>query len=577
MCHSLRAALTITVTFILNVAALTGCRSHPSNTGPPLPATSTTNPAPGTPVSSPRFVDVADTAGLRYQWRIEGKRPVNILQSIGNGCAFLDYDNDGNLDILLVGSRLGLYRGDGRGHFTDVTRAVHLDTLAGRFLGCAVGDYDNDGWDDIYISGFRTGLLLHNDGGRAFSDVTRAAGLKPQPWGTSCGWADVDGDGRLDLFVANYVRFGPEPGIPQLCNSRGVMGVCPPRAYKPLHGVLFRNLGQGRFTDASSLLNLKSTSGCGLGAAFAPLDESGRPALAIANDETPGDLLSPGGHGKTAHYTNMGLSSGMAYDRDGNVHAGMGTDWGDYDGDGRLDLFVAAFRGETKSLYHNDGRGAFSDASYLSGLATPTIPYVAFGCKWLDYDNDGWLDLMVANGHVQDNIRQVDTSTSYRQITQLFHNRGGARPVFDAVGAAAGAAFRRPILGRGVAVGDYNNDGRMDALVVDSEGQPLLLHNESAPVGHWLCVRLQGTASNRDGLGSLVTATVRGRKLLRLCHTDGSYMSASDRRVHFGLGPETVVDELRIRWPSGQTDTLRHIPCDRVITLREGETAGSDS
>jgi enediyne biosynthesis protein E4 len=540
-------------------------------------------------LSPARFTDVAATSGIHYRWEIAGKRPLNILQTIGNGCAFLDYDNDGNLDILLIGPHLALYRGDGHGHFTDVTRQMGLSGLAGHFLGCAVGDYDNDGYEDIYLSGYRTGLLLHNDRGRCFSDVTRQAGLKSQPWGTSCAWAEtVPGSGRLDLFVANYARFGTEPGIPQLCDSRGVQTSCGPREYTPLHGVFYRNLGNGRFATADQALDLTSTQGRGLGAAFAPLYASGPPSLVIANDELPGDLLDPvgvdtvQGRGRPIRYANIAPGAGVAYDRDGNVHGGMGADWGDYDNDGRFDLFVSTFHGEVKSLYHNDGNGLFSDASYLTGIAPVAMSSVAFGCKFFDFDNDGALDLIIANGHVQDNIDQIDASVTYRQKSCLLHNRisrnngnkqdglAGARVTFEDLSAAAGSDLQRAIVGRGLAVGDYDNDGREDVLIVDSEGSPLLLHNETVPTGHWLGVQLRGTHSNRDGIGAVLTATVRGRSLTRLCHTDGSYLSASDRRVHFGLGAADHVDTLIVRWPDSHVDRYKNLLGDRYMILREG-------
>ena len=518
-----------------------------------------------------KLVDRAATAGLNYAWQIPGPRPLNILQGIGNGCAFLDYDNDGCLDILLVGPRIALFRGDGKGRFSDVTRVMGLSGLSGAFLGCAVGDYDNDSYPDIYISGYRTGVLLHNDHGKRFSDVTARAGLKPQPWGTACAWAETEpGSGRLDLFVANYARFGAESGIPQLCMSHGVLTTCPPRSYAPLQGVFYRNMGGGRFQEASRVLNIGATHGRGLGAAFAPLDSSGLLSLVIANDEKPGDLLSPVKSAGGVQYTEIGAVAGIAYDRDANLHAGMGIDWGDYDNDGRLDLFVTAFQGEAKSLYHNDGSTNFTDAAYTARVAQPSLPYVTFGCKLFDVDNDGWLDLILANGHIQDNIRKIDTSTDYRQPTLLLHNLGGAPIAFDDVSARAGKDLQRPIVGRGLAVGDYDNDGRVDVLVVDSEGSPLLLHNESAPTGHWLGINLVGVRCNRDGIGAVVTAAAGGRTFTQLCHTDGSYLSASDKRVHFGLGTAATVDTLTIRWPGGHIDTLHNVAADRYLTVREG-------
>ncbi|MCW3054815.1 MAG: UnbV, partial [Chthonomonadales bacterium] len=492
-----------------------------------------------------------------------------ILQTIGNGCAFLDYDNDGDLDILLVGPKLALYRGDGKGHFTDVTHAVGLDRFAGHFLGCAVGDVDDDGFDDLYISGYRTGLLLRNSQGHRFEDITRSAGLKPQPWGTSCAFAETTpGSGRLDLYIGNYVRFGPD--LPQLCTESGVKTSCGPRYYTPIRGVFYRNDGHGHFTEATHQSGAATASGRTLGVAFADFDASGRPGLALANDEIQGDLLQPGGHG-SAVYQNVALVAGTALDRDGNVHGGMGEDWGDYDNDGRPDLFVATFAGESKSLYHNEGESHFIDRGIATGIGQPTAPFVAFGCKFLDYDNDSRLDLIIANGHVQDNADQVDHSASYRQTLQLFHNGGGpAAVVFEDVSTMCSLEARKPIVGRGLAVGDYDNDGRQDVLVVDAEGAPLLLHNRSEQPGHWLGVLLIGDKSNRDGYGAVLTAEFAGRRLVQQCQTDGSYLSASDRRVHFGLGSVSRVEKLTVRWPSGHTDVYSSLSADRYITLREG-------
>jgi len=553
---------------------LTGCRPQPHGDPGLMPP-----PAVVVPSGPPLFADVADRAGLHYQWVVAGKRPLNILQTIGNGGAFLDYDNDGSLDILLVGAdHVALFHGDGHGHFTDISQATGLAALKGHFLGCAVGDYDGDGYEDVYVSGYRTGRLLHNEAGKRFRDVTKEAGLKPQPWGTSAAWAEtVPGSGRLDLFVANYADFGPDPKkYPQLCDSHGVKTSCGPRYYTPLKGVLYRNGGGGRFADVSAQAGIPATNGRGLGVAWAPLEPGEAPSLAIANDEIAGDLLRPDTKA-AAHYTNIGTQSGTAFDRDGQIHGGMGTDWGDYAEDGRLDLFVATFQGEAKSLYHNDGSGQFSDVSFRTGLAQPSMPHVAFGCKLFDYDNDGHLDVVLANGHVQDNIHDIDTSATYKQPLQLFHNSGTTPVSFEDASAQGGPAFARPLVGRGLAVGDYDNDGRQDVLVVDSEGRPLLLHNECANAGHWLSVRLVGTKSNRDGIGALVTAQAGGRRLLRLCHTDGSYLSASDKRVHFGLGAATQVDSLTVRWPSGLTQTLKALPADRVLTVREGFPAKKGS
>jgi enediyne biosynthesis protein E4 len=513
-----------------------------------------------------RFTDAADSAGLRYRWQIPGKRPLNILQTIGSGCAFLDYDGDGKLDILLVGAKPALYRGDGAGHFTDVTHQTGLDRLRGHFLGCAVGDYDNDGYDDVYLSGWRTGVLLHNEHGRGFRDVTREAGLAPQPWGTSCAWGDLDGDGYLDLYVCNYVEFGPNT-IPQLCTAKGAGGrdvrlACEPGAYRALKGVLYHNLGGRRFEDVTRAWGADKTAGAGLGAAFGDFDGTGRIGLAVANDERPGDLFEWAGK----RLRNVGVESGTASDA-GHVHGGMGLDWGDYDNDSRMDLFVCTFEGQVKDLYRNQGGGLFQDASAAVGIHHFTRHLVAFGCKFLDADNDGWLDLLIANGHTYDNVADVLPGRRYRQPTQLLYNVSASR--FLDASPSAGIEQMPPIVGRGLAVGDYDNDGRMDALVVDAEGKPQLLHNETTGAGHWLSVRLVGTKCNRDGYGALVTARAGPLTEVRACHADGSYLSSSDSRVHLGLGAAQKAS-LTVRWPDGHTDTWNDVACDRRIRLREG-------
>jgi hypothetical protein len=529
-------------------------------TPPSAPTGAAALGSPGESVAS--FVDISMQAGLHYQWSIPGPRPLDILQTIGNGCAFLDYNNDGNLDILLIGPKLALYKGDGHGHFTDVTHQVGLDKLHGHFLGCAVGDYDNDGYEDIYISGYRTGLLLHNDGGKGFTDVTQKAGLAPQPWGTACAFADVDGDGRLDLFVGDYAKFDPTKDL-RLCNMNGHLASCGPLNYQPVHGVLYHNEDSGKFRDVSGIWH-PSTWGKTLGAAFADYDGSGRQGLAVANDELLGELHQNQG----STFKDVGRSHGDAVDARLAIHGGMGIDWGDYDNDGRLDQVIATFQTEPKCIYHNEGNGFFKEGSDHLGLVFPTVSEVSFGVKWIDFDNSGWLGLMIANGHVEDNVGQIDPRTTYRQPTQLFRNLHGKR--FADLSTQTGPDLQRPIVGRGLAIGDFDNDGRVDALVVDSEGKPLLLHNQSAPIGHWLTLKLIGTQSNHDGIGAIVTVTAGGLTQTRLCHTDGSYLSASDVRVHVGLGKARRVESLTVQWPSGRRDTWRHLLVDRQITLPEG-------
>jgi hypothetical protein len=545
-----------------------GCSHHGDS-----PASSPTEQAVNAPAAAPTspsrlFDDVTSSSGIDYKWEIAGTRPLNILQTIGNGCAFLDYDADGNLDVLLVGPRLALYRGDGKGRFTDVTAESGLANLHGHLLGCAVGDYDNDGFEDVYITEYQGGALLHNEpgkgagaaGGRLFRDVTREAGIRPQPWTTSSAFVDIDGDGKLDIYLGNYVRFGPKD--PQLCDSNGLKTSCGPRFYAAERPALYRNLGGGRFADATARWAPHSVSGKALGIACADFDGSGHQSIALANDEVAGDLLRNDG----GRFKNVAELAGVAFDANGNVHGGMGVDWGDYDGDGQLDLVVATFQREAKCLYHNDGGGFFTDKSGSVGLADATSPFVAFGIKFLDFDNDGWLDLIITNGHVQDNMGDIDKSTTYRQASQLFRNVSGAS--FKNESAAAGPAFQKLMVGRGLAIGDYDNDGRVDALIVDSEGTPMLLHNVATPAGNWLSLRLEGTSGSRDGIGALVTVRAGDRTLLRRCATDGSYMSASDRRVHVGLGTAEKAD-VTVKWPSGKTTAMKDVRAGQQVAVRE--------
>lgn len=561
---------------------LSGCQSKVASS-PPLAVAAHSSTALRPHAAKPtyvdragiRFVDRAQEAGLDYTFHLPGSRPISILTGIGNGCAFLDYDQDGNLDILLVGSEgPKLFRGDGKGHFQDVTAQVGLlPTLPPKalWLGCAVGDIDNDGYPDIYLSGYRTAALFHNLGGKRFEEITRQAGIHPEPWGTSCGFADIDGDGKLDLFTANYVVF--ERGSPdELCMRAGQMSGCAPDHYQGLRPTFYHNLGSCRFRDETKQRGFDKSGGKGLGIAFADDRNTGRPGVFIANDAMPSDLFHVDPHG---NFVNDGLRAGIAFAGNGNTHSGMGVDWGDYDGEGRFDAVVATFHNEAKSIYKNNGVGAFTDVADQVGMGMEAAPYISFGVKWIDYDNDGWEDLLLTSGHILDNARAIYPDQEFRQPTQLMRNlggeRGGKAVRFVDVSDQTGGDLSRPIVGRGLAIGDYDNDGRMDALVVDSDGRPLLLHNEGGKSGHWLGVRLIGTRSNRDGYGAVLTATVGKRRLLRQCQSGGSYLSASDKRVHFGLGSADRIDRLTVRWPSGHVDVLSHLPADRYITLKEGD------
>jgi enediyne biosynthesis protein E4 len=535
--------------------------------------------APGGVSDGIRFADVTRQAGISVVVRGEGpptepgRSPLalTILETMGNGCAFLDYDGDGNLDILVVDRKLTLYRGDGQGRFADRTGATGLSKIVGgHYLGCAVGDYDNDGYDDLYVSGWQTGVLLRNEGGKRFRDVTKAAGLPAEPWGTSCGFVDADRDGRLDLFVANYVDFGHDPArYRQRCEPLA----CGPQKYAARFPHLYRNAGGGRFEDATARSGLKDTEGKSLAVGFADYDDDGDPDILIANDEVACDLFQNDGAGR---FVNRAKEAGTAYALEGKPQGGMGVDWADYDGDGRLDALVTNYTDEPRSLYRNEGDGLFKNTTAEVGLATPTKPFLAFGGKWLDYDNDGWPDLIIANGNVDNNIAVMFPGTTYRQPAQAFRNRGRG-PVggvsFEDVSKRLGDALTVPVVGRGLATGDYDNDGRVDLLVVDDDGPVRLLRNEGGRVGNWIGFSLRGTGkSNRGAHGARVTVqTPDGRTLVREVGTAGSYLSASDRRLHFGLGDAATVAGVTIRWPDGATEHYADLPAGKYHTIRQGQ------
>ncbi len=517
------------------------------------------------PLSAPQngpqlFEEVTRTAGLSYVWeQPKGKSPLNILETIGNGAAFLDFDQDGNLDILLVGDKTALYRGDGHGHFTDISVASGLADITGRHLGCGIGDIDNDGYPDIYLSGYRTGHLLHNINGKRIADITRQSGIPTQPFGTAVTFSDIDADGRLDLYIGNYIQF--DASSIQVCKRGNAMTSCPPGAYDGISGHLYRNLGKGRFADITAAWAADVPQGKTLGAAFAPSGKTSRyPQLAIANDEVPGELFLNSG----AAFKPIGQQAGIAFSSVGVPHAGMGLDWGDVNNDGYLDLSIMTFSTETKPVYIDDGNGFYTDKSAGMGMGTELNAYVSFGTKWLDFDNDGWLDIMVTNGHTADNIADTGSGETYRQPLALLRNNNGTlfRRIHE-------TALDKPRVGRGLATGDYDNDGYVDALVVDSAGEPVLLHNRKAVASNWLGVRLIGHTSVRDAYGAVITLSIGADKLVRHCHADGSYLSSSDSRVHFGLGTRKGDITLQIRWPSGKTQSVAVPEINRYITIEE--------
>ncbi len=560
-------ALVLVLALVLQGRRFSNLRANPQALPGRAPA-----PAPrdtGSPAVPAWFTEEAEARGIRFPVAYDGPRPLNIRQTAGSGAALWDYDGDGWLDIYLVGQRQNrptggaLYRNRGDGTFEDRTAGSGL-AVPGDWHGCAVGDVDNDGRPDLLLAGYGTVGLFRNRGDGRFARAAAGRGLDPpapNAWATSAAFADVDRDGLLDVFIGRYVRFGPAEL--QFCDYHGVRAACGPKTYDPQYGSLYLNQGEGRFREVTRTWGLGDQHGKTFGVAFADANADGFPDLYLANDEVPGDLyLNEGGR----RFRNHGGTSGTAVGQDGQVQGGMGVDWGDFDRDGLLDLFVTTFQNEDHSLYRNLDGENFEHATSAVGLGNITRPYVAFGARFLDFDNDGWLDLIAASGHIQDNVAEVDRTATYRQPLQLLRNQQGSR--FQDVSGAAGEVFRRRLVGRGLAVGDIDNDGDQDLLITDLEGPPMLLINQVARGRRWLSISLEGSRSNRHALGARVEVRAGGAKHVRERWTGNSFLSASDPRVHFGLGTVDRVD-LEVRWPSGRRTRVRDAATDRILTLRE--------
>jgi hypothetical protein len=505
--------------------------------------------------------------GLAFRWKSGKKAPLNILEISSAGAGFIDYNADGWPDIVLVGPEgCALFRNERGQRFHNVSHDVGLDRLSGRWHGCAAADVDNDGWPDLLVTGYRKQVLLRNENGRRFIDVTAGSGIAAESWGTSASFFDGDGDGRVDLLLGSYVKFGP--GSPEFMDRNGVKITLGPDAYPAEKLRYFRNLGGFRFRDQTREAGFHFSRGKCFGTAVADFDDDGDEDVYVANDEMPGNLFVNDGHGR---FTDRGVESGTALSSTGKRQGGMGVAWGDWDNDLRADLVVTTFTQEPKSLYHNDGGGYFSDRSYLSQVTQGLMPWVGFGVLFADVNKDGYLDLAMVNGHVEDLIHQVDPANDYPQPMKLFINRRDG--TFEDASGTTGNGFRRSIVGRALAVADWDNDGDPDFLAADLEGSPVLLRNDAPPSGaHWLGLHLVGgPKSNRMAIGARVTVKSALGRQLREVHTDGSYLSAHDPRVLFGLGSDPKVDEVTVRWPDGKTQTARGIQPDRYYRWQEGQ------
>ena len=522
----------------------------------------------GSAAAESRFVDVAQSAGIDFVHRSGATGARYLPETYGSGVAFLDFDRDGALDLYWVNAgRLpelstappaanALFRNEGAGRFERSGGAGDR----GYGMGATVGDFDNDGWADLYVTNFGPNALFHNRQGR-FADVTASAGVGCPRWGTSAAFADVDLDGDLDLFVGNYLDYPTDdPLVCRIGNSAERL-YCDPRKFDGAVDRLYINEGLA-FADRTAAFGLVSTAGKELGVVFGDCDQDGDPDLYLANDLVPNMLYRNDG----ARFVDRGLASGTSLNGEGGVEAGMGVDMADADGDGDLDLFVTNFQWESNTLYRNLGGTFFADATVAAGITRASMAFLGFGTGFFDYDNDGDLDLFVANGHVYDNVKKVDRAAEYAQRNQLLENVGAGAFV-DRGDLGPGLALVQ--VSRGSAFGDIDGDGDLDIAVNNSNDRPALLRNDAVGGGGWLGLRLQGAASNRDAIGARVELTTGGRTLVREVRRNASYLSSHDPRVIFGLGHAEVAERVEIRWPSGVVQVVEGLPGRQYVVIQE--------
>ncbi|HET9217583.1 MAG TPA: CRTAC1 family protein [Terriglobia bacterium] len=524
------------------------------------------------------FHDIARDIGITVMNIHGGADKDYIIEANGNGAAFFDYNNDGNLDVLIVnGSTLdrykdggdplvALYRSDGE-QFTDVTANAGLRTK-GWGMGVCVADYDNDGNPDFYITAFGRDALFHNNGAGTFTDVTATARVSDTRWSTGCAFGDYDRDGDVDLYVANYLAFSENTIRPRgrnnLCRYMGADVFCGPIGLTGEPDILYRNNGNGTFTDVTSAAGIRDPNYYGFGVLFNDFDNDGWPDIYVANDSQPNLLFQ---NKRNGTFEEVGLLSGSALSESGRAQSGMGVTAGDYDGNGYLDIFVTNFAGDTNTLYRNVGNMLFVDSTVAAGLGEIALPHLGWGTSLSDLNNDGWLDLFVANGHVYPQVEGLNIGQRYLQRKELYRNLGNgkfleiARDVFPDLLGAKGA--------RGSAVGDFDNDGDLDILAVNINDRPSLYRNEGGNRNHWISFRLEGTRSNRSAIGARVEIEAGGRKQISEVRSGGNYISHDDMRIHFGLGETARVDRVRVRWPNGSTEELSGFDADRFIVVRE--------
>jgi hypothetical protein len=522
-----------------------------------------------------QFRDITAQAGIHFIHTNGALGKKYLPETMGPGCAFVDYDNDGWLDILLVNgenwpghpgssSTLKLYHNNHDGTFTDVTRKAGL-AIPMFGLGVAVGDYDNDGHDDLFISALGQSHLFHNNGNGTFTDITKVSGLwGPNEFSTSAAWVDYDRDGKLDLVVANYVQWSLQGDL--YCTIDGAhKSYCTPESYKGTSARLWHNLGNGKFENATQKAKFYDPTSKSLGVAVLDYDGDGWPDILLANDTQPNKLYLNKHDGT---FEERGVSAGIAFSEDGVARAGMGVDAADYDRSGRPSLIISNFANQMLSLYHNEGNGLFVDEAPQSEVGRASLVTLGFGCFFFDYDNDGWQDILVADGHIEDQIERVQKRVSYAEPPHLFRNLGAGK--FQEVTSSLGAVFASPKVARGAAYADIDNDGFLDVVFTTNGGRAYLFHNEGGS-NHSFRVKLAGSKSNRDGIGAVVRVTSGKDAQSKMLRSGSSYLSQSELVLTFGLGEQTKADAIEVRWPSGQVDKFSNINAGQTITIEEGK------
>ena len=537
--------------------------------------------APSSGATPGLFVDITQKSGVNFRYQASHTSKKYLIETMGPGVALFDYDNDGRLDIFLVNGAplddptpLGtipkksgsmfwnrLYHQKSDGTFEDVTQKAGLQG-EGYGMGVAVGDYDNDGYEDLFVTGFGGNHLYHNNGNGTFTDVTAKAGVGGSGWSTSAAWVDLDGDGYLDLVVLRYLEWD---FADVWCGEHreGYRAYCHPENFKAVSPLVYHNNGDGTFTEVAAKLGLAKPAK-GLGVAFEDYDKDGHLDLFFANDSMLEYLYHNKGDGT---FEEVGLTAAVAADADGRTYAGMGVDFADYRNTGWPSLLVTDLANQRYSLYENNRDGSFNYVSQETGIGKMTLLHSGWGVRFFDYDNDGWKDLMIAQGHDLDTIELTAPTLRYREHLLLAHNDHGKG--FTDVSSESGEVFQQNWVGRGLAIGDLDNDGRLDAVVTTNDGLAYVLHNEILTNNHWLLLKLVGHKSNRDAIGAQIKIATGDGPQYAMVTTAGSYLSSGDKRVHFGLGKQTQVSTIEIRWPSGITQTLKDVRADQILQIDE--------